>query len=172
MRFAGEAFRAHDPRWSWTPLSGRGAALRGGRFNRRGQEALYLSLSPMTAILEASGGFAHRLEPLLLCTYAVDCKDIVDLRTEADCAAQEIASDDFACAWASDLRAGREPASHRVVRGLLGRGAAGMLVRSFAHGAGPHDHNLVLWRWGQALPHRVTVHDPSGRLPKNQLSWR
>ena len=46
-----------------------------------------------------------------------------------------------------------------------------MLAPSFANGADPHDHNLILWRWGPDLPHRVDVHDPSGRLPKNQLSW-
>lgn len=26
--------------------------------------------------------------------------------------------------------------------------------------------------WGQDLPHKVRVFDPSGRLPKDQLSWR
>jgi len=30
--------------------------------------------------------------------------------------------------------------------------------------------DLVLWDWGPALPRRVDVHDPTGRLPKNQLS--
>jgi len=172
LRFTGDAFRAHDPRWSWTPLSGRGAALHGGRFNWRGLDTLYLSLSPMTAVREAAAGFAHRLDPLLLCTYAVDCEDIVDLRTDQDCAAHEVSLGDLACAWASDLGAGREPASHAAVRRLLGQGATGMLAPSFANGAGPHDQNLILWRWGPDLPHRVDVHDPSGRLPKNQLSWR
>jgi RES domain-containing protein len=33
------------------------------------------------------------------------------------------------------------------------------------------DINLVLWRWSLALPHKVAVFDPGGRLPKNQLSW-
>lgn len=172
MRFRGEAYRAHDPRWSWTPLSGRGAALRGGRFNRKGQEALYLSLAPMTAVREASAGFGHRIEPLLLCTYAVDCEDVADLRAEADRDRHGVAWDDLACGWAGDLYAGREPASHRVVRRLVDAGAAGVLVPSFAHGAGGLDHNLILWRWGPDLPHRVRVHDPSGRLPRNQLSWR
>lgn len=171
MRFEGEAYRAHDPRWSWTPLSGQGAALRGGRFNGRGQEALYLSLSPMTAVREASAGFAHRLEPLLLCTYAIDCDDVVDLRTETDRDGYGIALADLACPWALDLAEGREPASHGIVRRLLAGGGAGVLAPSFAHGAAEHDHNLILWRWGPDRPHKVDVHDPSGRLPKNQLSW-
>ena len=70
-----------------------------------------------------------------------------------------------------ELTGNREPASHRVVGQLMEDGAAGLLAPSFAHGATPHDHNLILWRWGKDLPHRVDVHDPSGRLPKNQLSW-
>ncbi|ODT85725.1 RES domain-containing protein [Phenylobacterium sp. SCN 70-31] len=172
MRFAGEAYRAHDPRWSWSPLSGEGAALRGGRFNRRGQSALYLSLTPMGAVREASAGFAHRLEPLLLCSYAVDCEDIVDLRDDAACAAAGVDPAALACPWALDLAEGREPRSHAAIRRLADGGTAGLLVPSFARGAGPADPNLVLWRWGPRPPHRVEVHDPSGRLPKNQLSWR
>ena len=44
------------------------------------------------------------------------------------------------------------------------------MVPSFAPGALASDANLVLWRWGPDLPHRVEVHDPGGRLPNNQLS--
>jgi RES domain-containing protein len=58
-----------------------------------------------------------------------------------------------------------------VVRRLLAQGCAGALVPSFARGSTADDENLVLWRWGPDLPHRVMVHDPTGKLPKNQLSW-
>ena len=64
MRFQGLAYRAHNPRWSFTPLSGEGAAVHGGRFNPRGTPALYLALDPMTAIKEAAQGFARKFEPL------------------------------------------------------------------------------------------------------------
>ena len=171
MRFVGEGFRAHDPKWSWTPLSGAGAALKGRRFNWPGLETLYLSLSLNTAFREVSAGFAHRLEPQVLCVYEIDCEDIVDLRTEADRGAGGVALADLACPWALDLIAGRKPVSWGVVRRLLAAGRAGILVPSFVNGAGPDDNNLVLWRWGPDLPHPVTVHDPSGRLPKNSLSW-
>ena len=53
MRFRGLVYRAHNPQWSWTPLSGEGARRHGGRFNRRGVPALYTSLAPLTAIREA-----------------------------------------------------------------------------------------------------------------------
>ena len=83
FRFEGMAWRAHDPRWSFKPISGQGAAVHGGRFNPKGTPTLYLSLDPMTAIREASQGFAHKFEPCILCTYEVDNEDIVDLATEA-----------------------------------------------------------------------------------------
>ena len=172
MRFVGEAFRAHDPAWSWTPLSGAGAALKGRRFNWRGLETLYLSLSYTTALREVLAGFAHRLTPYVLVSYDIDCTDVVDLRTDGDRQAAGVGLDELACPWAADLMAGREPASWQVVRRLRAANAAGVLVPSFAHGAGPEDHNLVLWRWGPDLPHRVAAYDPTGKLPKNQLSWR
>lgn len=171
MRFNGEAFRAHDPNWSWTPLSGAGAALKGRRFNWPGLETLYLSLSYATVFREVSAGFAHRLTPYVLCSYDVDCEDIADLRTDAGRAALGVALENLACAWGDALIAGREPASWGVVRRLLADGHAGMLVPSFANGAADDDHNLVLWRWGPDLPYKVDVYDPTGKLPKNQLSW-
>jgi uncharacterized protein len=33
VRFEGTCYRAHDPRWSFKPLSGDGGAIRGARFN-------------------------------------------------------------------------------------------------------------------------------------------
>ena len=69
MRFRGVVYRAHDPRWSWAPLSGEGARLYGGRFNRRGVPALYTSLAMLTAIWE-SQPVGRPLQPLLLCAYA------------------------------------------------------------------------------------------------------
>ncbi len=163
--------RAHDPNWSWTPLSGAGAALKGRRFNWPGLDTLYLSLSFTTVFREVSGGFAHRLTPYVLCSYDVDCEDIADLRTAADCAALGVEFSDLSCAWGDALIAGRDPASWDVVRRLIAAGSAGILVPSFANGAASDEQNLVLWRWGPDLPHKVSVYDPSGKLPKNQLSW-
>lgn len=171
MKFKGECFRAHDPNWSWSPLSGAGAALKGRRFNWPGLETLYLSLNFNTVFREVSGGFAHRLTPYVLCSYDVECDDIIDLRTDAARAAAGVDLADLACAWGDALIRGREPTSWAVVKRLLSAGRAGMLVPSFANGASPDDQNLVLWRWGPDLPHRVLVYDPTGKLPKNQLSW-
>ena len=171
MRFRGEGFRAHDPAWSWAPLSGAGAALKGRRFNWPGLPALYLSLSVNTAFREVSAGFAHRLTPYVLISYDIDCEDVADLSTEAGRADLSVHLDSLACAWGDDLIAGREPASWSVVRQVRAQGFCGALVPSFAGGATAEDVNLVLWDYGPDRPHKVTAYDPSGKLPKNQLSW-
>ena len=49
-RLTDPVYRAHDPRWSWTPASGAGAARHGGRFNRRGAPALYIGTEAARAI--------------------------------------------------------------------------------------------------------------------------
>jgi RES domain-containing protein len=95
----------------------------------------------------------------------VDCEDIADLRTDAARASLGVALSDLACAWGDALIAGREPESWRVVRHLLRDGVAGILVPSFANGATTDDQNLVLWRWGAALPQRAAGYDPTGKLP-------
>ncbi len=172
MRFVGTAYRAHDPRWSFKPISGAGAAIRGARFNPRGVPALYLGLGIMTAIKEANQGFAHRIDPCVLCSYDIDCDDIADLSTPEGRSAAGVMLDDLACAWALALAEGRRPASWDIHDRLAARGIAGIVVPSFAPGADDSDRNLVLWNWGPELPHRVTVFDPSGRLPKDQLSWQ
>lgn len=171
MRFVGTCYRVHDPRWSFKPLSGAGAAIHGGRFNPKGVPALYLSLDLVTAVREGNQGFAGKIEPCVLCGYEVDCEGIVDLRTDAARAAAGVALEDMACPWAM-LALERKPVPSRLLAArLIAEGRAGVLVPSFAVGSGPDSHNLVLWRWGPDLPHRVSVHDPSGRLPKSQLSW-
>jgi RES domain-containing protein len=171
LRFQGLAYRAHDPRWSFKPLSGDGAAVHGGRFNPKGAPALYVALDPMTAVKEAAQGFARKFEPSVLCTYEVDCEDVVDLGGERQRSAAAVGEEEMACPWFADAAAGAEPASWRLARRLIADGAAGILAPSFVRGATPGDVNLVLWDWSGRLPHKVVVFDPSGRLPKNQLSW-
>jgi RES domain-containing protein len=172
VRFKGAAYRAHNPRWSWDPLSGEGARIHGGRFNPKGVAALYLSCDWSTAVLEGSQGFAFRFPPLTIVTYDVDCDDIVDLSTAARRRARKVAHRDLACAW--KLLAERREAvpSWQVATRFRKEGAAGILVPSFAPNTGPAARNLVLWRWGPALPHKVTIFDPEGRLPRDDSSWR
>jgi RES domain-containing protein len=171
MRFRGTCYRAHDPRWSFTPLAGNGAAVHGGRFNPKGTPALYLSLSLQTAIKEINQGFAHKIDPCVLCSYDVDCADVADLRDDKNRAKHGVKLADMACAWFALAASGRDPPSWQIARRLTDQGIAGIVVPSFVRGALGEDQNLVLWNWGKSFPHKLAVYDPSGKLPKNQLSW-
>jgi RES domain-containing protein len=46
------AYRMHKPVWATMPISGAGAGKHGGRVNRPGVNALYVSLDSQTAIAE------------------------------------------------------------------------------------------------------------------------
>jgi RES domain-containing protein len=122
-------------------------------------------------LVEMGHGFGHRFDPLTICSYNVDVDGIVDLRTDSGRAKAEINLASMACPWGYDLASGMLPESWMIAKSLIAKGAAGILSPSFATGARPGMANLILWRWGSDLPHKVEVHDPSGRLPKDQSSW-
>lgn len=75
----GFVYRAHNPRWSFAPDSGTGAAKFGGRFNSPGVKAPYTSLSFKSAWSEAQQGFPLKPQPLTLVVYEVDYDAILDL---------------------------------------------------------------------------------------------
>ena len=168
MRFEGPAYRGHNPKWSFAPTSGAGAAIHGGRFNPKGLPALYLALTPQGAFLEATQGFAYKFNPLTLVSYTVDCADIVDLTDPAG--EIEDAGTLMATPWAYALASGKRPESWQIYDRLHAT-HAGVIVPSFAVGAEPFMRNLVLWRWSDTGPHRVAVHDPHALLPRDQASW-
>jgi len=153
-----------------SPTSGDGAALRGARFNPKGVPALYLSTSIEGAITEASQGFGHKIHPLTICSYEIDCEGIADLTSATDREALGISLDSMGSAWATSLSEGQRPESWSIYDRLHPK-HAGVLVPSFAHRAEPAISNLVLWTWSDKLPHSVVLIDPTGRLPKDQRSW-
>ena len=77
------AYRMHTPRWATAPTSGAGAAAHGGRANRPGVSALYLTLEPETAVREY-----QQLSPLMppgtLVSYTVRLAPVVDFRAGYD----------------------------------------------------------------------------------------
>ena len=168
MRFRGLVYRAHNPRWSWTPLSGAGARRHGGRFNRRGIRALYTSLNELTAIREAQP-LGRPMQPLTICTYDVDVEPVFDTLDKAQRRTLGVKLSDLACpTWEAEMHAGLVPASQALADRLIAAGYAGMRVRSFVAGTRAGDLNLVLWTWGDARPTRVTLIDDEGRLSAAQ----
>lgn len=171
MRLTRLVYRAHNPRWAFAPASGEGAARFGGRFNPPGMAALYTSLRLETTWLEAQQAFPFKAQPMTLCAYDVDCIDVLDLTDPATLAEHAIAPDDLACAWEDLASRGSKPPSWRLTERLCD-GHAGIVVRSFAAGAGPGDVNAVFWRWSDQPPHQVRVVDHHDRPPRDDRSWR
>ena len=171
MKYAGTAYRGHTPKWAFAPTSGEGAAVHGGRFNPKGVPALYLSTSPEGAFREATRGFAYKFDPLTLVTYDIDCDGILDLRTEEARRTAGVAMSTMSSPWAWQMSEGKRPESWGV-HDRFHPDHAGILVPSFALWASVEMTNLVLWRWSDHLPYQVRVHDPDGRLPHDQSSWR
>ena len=164
MRFRGVAYRALNPQWSWTPTSGEGARLNGGRFNPKGVPAIYLSLQTHTAIKEASQGLAFRFPPLTLVSYDIDCSDIADLTKSVNLKKHRITASELGWAWLLLSAMGEDVPTWRLAERLIDDGCAGIIVSSFAPGAGADEKNLVLWDWSDKLPHQVRAFDPEGRL--------
>jgi RES domain-containing protein len=164
MHFIGRAYRAHDPRWSFEPTSGKGAEITGGRFNVKGQAALYLALEAVTALAECTQGFANRMMPLTLCEYDIDCAEVADLTDEAAFKELKISEAALRCPWLQSQRSGKIAPSQAAANKLIKAGYVGAIVPCFVPGIHPGAKNLVLWKWGGDLPSKVTVYDPEGRL--------
>lgn len=173
IHWQGLVYRAHHPRWAWDPDSGEGARLHGGRFNPPGMAALYTSLRPETAWLEAQAGFAFKAQPMTLCAYRVDCAGVLDLTDATALAARGIDPAALGCRWAELHDRGQPVPSWLVAERLRQEGAAAVVVPSFAIGALPErDRNLVFWRWSREPPHQVSVVDDHDRLPRDSASWQ
>lgn len=163
MRFQGTLYRALNPLYAREPLSGRGAALYGGRFNARGTAALYLTLDVVTAIREANQ--VGSLQPTTLVSYDADIDGLFDSRDAAALTAHGMTAADLAATtWRDEMRVSGRSRTQAFADNLLAAGFSGLVVRSFARGSSEGDLNLVLWRWSDGLPYRLTVIDDEGRL--------
>lgn len=145
-------------RWQGEPLSGEGAARFGGRWNRPGQPALYLSADHGTAVEEYHQSLVR---PGTLCGFDVTSDAMIDVRDHADTAT-------CLCAWRSIWQMERQdPPTWPFVDRWIEQGAHGALFPSAQRRGGV---NLVLWRWnvadGQGA--RVEPVDPDGELARHR----
>lgn len=167
---ADEVFHRYlTPRWAYLPTSGAGAALDGGRFNRPGIEALYLSRSPQTALEEYRQG-ASITPPATLAAYKVTLAEVADLSEGFDPAHWDTAWADWDCAWRQIARVdGNVPPSWTLADTVIAAGLRGIVFPSLRHAGGT---NLVVFSANLASGDSVAVHDPDHRLPRDQSSWR
>lgn len=161
-------FRMLTPEWSFLPTSGAGAAKDGGRFNRPGVEALYLSRSEQTAIAEYKQDDIL-VPPGTLATYLVTAPKVVDF------AGGYVVGDwpeifaEAICTWKWISRVQKKvPPSWIIGDNLVRSGYHGLLYPSIRD---PGGTNLVLFSANLDKDCSVVVHDPNGRLPRHRASW-
>jgi RES domain-containing protein len=165
IRYDGKLYRALNPVYAREPLSGKGAELHGGRFNARGVAALYTSLSVMTAIKEANQ--IGNLQPTTLVSYEAVIATVFDSGDDAALAAEGISAADLADpSWRDQMKKSGLAATQAFANRLIASGHHGLLVRSFAPGAGPNNLNLVLWTWQDMGEARLTLIDDENRLTR------
>lgn len=144
--------------WQHRPLSGDGAAKLGGRWNRPGQAALYLSADHATAIAEFHQDL---VQPGTLAPYDIRSSAIVDL-TRGD-----VADEILFAEWRRIVAIEKAvPPGWKIVDKALAGGAHGVLVPSAQRRRG--GVNLVLWRWSADLGNgaHVRLIDPTGDLQR------
>ncbi len=172
VRYRGQVSRGHNPRWSYKPGSGEGAARHGGRFNRKCIEALYTSESPTAALFEIQQGFLFKPQPVTICYYDVDCEAVLDLTDPKILAATSFTHSDLSCAWELMLSNKETPPSWDLSDYLIEKDISGIIVPSYVQGVPVASKNVVFWKWGEERPYKVKPIDENGRLPKNQKSWK
>lgn len=162
----GIAYRVHDPKWAYDPISGRGAGVHGGRANRPGVDALYLSMELETAIAEYKQLDAL-LPPALIVSYQISVSRIVDFRGGFN-PLWDVLWQDFYCDWRKMIFSqGIQPPSWSIGDMVLAEQARGIIFKSLMTGG----TNLVLYSNALTAIDSIAVHDPNHALPKNQDSW-
>ncbi len=161
-------YRMLTPRWAFQPLSGAGAAKLGGRFNRPGHHALYLSFSTGTAIAEYQR-HSDLLPPGLLVAYRVQVEPVLDFRAGYVAGAWDSLWLEWNCNWREAAFLKRvDPPSWRLFDQVMGTKAKALAFPSLAD---PGGFNLVVYLDRLQDTDRLEVHDPDGSLPRSQASW-
>lgn len=162
-------YRMHTPKWAVAPLSGAGAAAHGGRLNRPGTAALYLSLDAPTAIAEYQQ-LSVLMPPGTLVSYELEVNPVADFLGGYERSKWSIGWQSLNCDWRAlwfDQRV--EPPSWALADETLAAGGKGVM---FASTVRPGGVNLVLYVDTLGAMDVLNVYDPAGALPKNQDSWR
>jgi RES domain-containing protein len=159
-------WRAFVPRWAHAPLSGKGAARFGGRWNPVGEPTIYAALELSTAWAEYNQGFVQH--PALIACLTLEGATVADLREDAVLANFGASPAVHETEWRDCLDRDEEPATHRLRKALLEAGFHAALYPSFMSRGGTC---IALWRWNAADAPKLSVIDPDRRLPVSQASW-
>ena len=167
--FAGTAYRMHTPSWAHSPTSGAGAATHGGRANRVGVTALYLSRDSQTALGEYQQ-LSSLMPPGTLVCCELKIGPVLDFTRGYQPGEWEQLWEDFFCDWRSlwfDKRI--EPPAWVLGDMAMAAGAKGILFSSRLPAGGV---NLVVYTDQLESDDILKPYDPARLLPKNAESWK
>lgn len=159
-------WRMLAPKWAHDPLSGAGAAARGGRFNPPGVPALYMSEDFATAVAEYEQDLGIR--PGTLCAYEVESARIVDFGDARTLAALGVNAATLNNPWKQiAFVEKRAPPTWSLAKRLIAQDMDGLRAPS----AQARGFNLILWRWNAEGAAKVAALDPLRDLPVDQSAW-
>lgn len=164
----GVFYRVNAPKWAYTPTSGAGAASQGGRLNRPGADALYLSIELDTALAEYQQTSKY-LPPGTMVSYDVIAEEVVDFSKGYSAKDWDPLWQDFGCDWRKmvfDLKI--EPPTWVLYDMVISAGYQGVIFPSVAK---PGGSNIVIYHAALKAGDKLEAIDPNGDLPKNQSSW-
>lgn len=154
-------YRVIVPAYARTPCSGMGAAGQGGRFNRPGQEALYLALETDTALREYQQDNPWLL-PGTICTFFVEGLRVADLGAGFDPAHWPALWVDHAVDWRAEwFGHATEPPTWYMADDVVAAGLDGILFPSQAR---PGGTNLVIYGSSLRPAAQLAAYDPDNRL--------
>ncbi len=163
MPHKGIVYRAINPIYARPPRSGYGSQLNGGRFNPKGTPAIYTGLKPTTALREFQR--AGSFQPTVLVAFDIDIANVFDCRDAEALAAQGMTPADLAAdTWRDEMRLHGIARTQEFAQNLINQDFHAMLVRSHVKGSRATDLNLVIWKWGDGPPSRVTLIDDEDRM--------
>lgn len=143
--------------------AGMGAVRQGGRFNRLGQEALYLAMDEATALAEYKQDNPW-LRPGTICTFFVEGLRVADFSAGFDPRTWPPLWADFAVDWRAEwFGKSVEPPTWYMSDDVIAEGLDGILFPSQAR---PGGINLVVYRSSARPADQLRVYDPDGVLPK------
>ena len=162
-------YRFITPRWSHMPTSGAGAGRFGGRFNRPGIDAIYLSRHIETAAAEYQQD-DPLIPPGTFIAYRVVLSRVVDLQAGYIRGVWDELWSDWDCEWRKQmLHEQIEPPSWLLGDLAIEQGAKGIVFPSTRH---PGGANVVVYSRRLEEGDELSAYDPRGDLPLDQQSWR
>lgn len=136
-------------------LLNRNSPLRpAARFNRQGQDALYLSTDEVSARVAMRKHVKSSTAPRVLIQYMVEECQVIDLRHTHATELRQRASAD----WQIELKNGNDPSSWEVADSIRRLDVAGLIDQSRN---APELSHLTLFRWnGPGAPRVILIDEP------------